>query len=127
MPQRWKRGSACHGLDHRRIAGEAAEIHSGAECEARKDSGHHPAQREERCRDAQGPERGRSSDDALESLRILEDVLEYDETAEAVAEEEDRQSGLFGPDYSEKPAQILPEHAPAGDVTSLSRVTGRSP
>ena len=94
---------------------------SGAEREARKDPGHHLAQREERRRDAQGPERGRRGDDALKSRRMLERVLQHDEAAEAVAEEKERQSRFFGPNHLEESAQIFPEDRPAGDVAALAR------
>ena len=107
-------------LHHRLVPGEPGKVHPGPNGEAGPHPREDPAQRHERCRHSEPAQRRGGSDHSAQAVRIPHHVLEDDQSAEAVPQQEQRPAGLLLPDQSYESMQILAVLLPALHVRSLA-------
>ena len=109
------------GLHHDRIARQSGEVHAGAHGEPGPDPGEHPAQRHQRGGYADPSQRRRGGDHAPDAVRLVKRIVQHDQPAETVAEQEEGRPGLFGPHRFDEPPQVLPVLLPPLHVGPLPR------
>jgi hypothetical protein len=107
-------------LDDGRVPGEPAQVHSHSKGEPGRYSGEYPAHGHKHGRYAELAEGRGRGDDAGQAIRIVQGVLENDQSSKAVAQDEERQVGLPASDAIQEAAKIFAVLIPAPDVRPLA-------